>query len=115
MRTRESAQDEETKQHLFEPFFATNGSEEGTGLGLSVVYGIVTQHEGWIEVHSEVGEGSSFKVYLPAFSGEGESEVQEPISMQALQGSGEAILLVEDDESVRGVAARMLGAGLRGA
>ena len=99
--------DEEIMQHLFEPFFTTK--ESGTGLGLPVVYGIVQQHEGWINAYSEPGQGSTFKVYLPAFSIEVEGETREAIPLQELQGGGEGILLVEDDEAVLRIATKMLG------
>jgi signal transduction histidine kinase len=56
---------EEDKSHLFEPFYTTKGTGEGTGLGLSVSYGIVQDHQGWIDVRSEPGKGSCFTVYLP--------------------------------------------------
>jgi two-component system cell cycle sensor histidine kinase/response regulator CckA len=91
--------DKETLQYIFEPFFSTR--EEGTGLGLAVAYGLVKQHEGWINVYSEPGQGSTFRVYLPAFSVEPEDEVKETTSLQELQGRGERILLVEDEEVVR--------------
>jgi len=61
--------DAETQSHLFEPFFTTKPAGNGAGLGLSTVYGIVRQHEGWIEARSRVGEGSTFRVFLPAADG----------------------------------------------
>jgi len=98
--------DEEIMQRMFEPFFSTK--EGGTGLGLSVVYGIVRQHGGWIDVESEPGHGSTFRVYLPALPLEAESQTQEVVSPEELRGSGEGILLVEDEEGVRSFAARVL-------
>jgi len=98
--------DEEIMQRIFEPFFTTK--KAGAGLGLSVVYGIVKQHEGWIDVYSEPGQGSTFKVYLPALTIKPEDEIEETISLQDLQGSGERILLVEDEEDVREFLARVL-------
>ncbi len=93
--------DKENIQRIFEPFFSTKEAGKGTGLGLSVVYGIVKQHDGWTNVYSESGYGSTFKIYLPAFSSRPVEETEETISLQELQGSGERILLVEDDEGVR--------------
>ncbi len=92
--------DKDTLQHIFEPFFTTKEAGEGTGLGLAVVYGIVRQHEGWIHVYSEPGQGSIFTIYLPAVLAELEDRVGETISLQELQGRGERILVVEDDEEV---------------
>ncbi len=102
--------DEATLQHIFEPFFTTKEVGQGTGLGLSVVYGIVEQHEGWINVYSEPGQGSTFKVYLPVFSSETEKyeTTEETVSLQGLQGCGERILVVEDEPGVRELARRVL-------
>jgi len=100
--------DEETIQHIFEPFFSTKDAGKGTGLGLSVVYGIVQQHGGWINVHSDPRQGSTFNVYLPAFSVKPEDETKETTSLQELQGSGERILVVEDEEGIRELATKML-------
>jgi CheY-like chemotaxis protein len=96
-------------EHLFEPFFSTKEVGKGTGLGLAVVYGIVQQHEGWIQVYSEVGRGSTFTVDLPIAPEASEEEAPiEPPPVQELQGQGERILLVEDEKSVREFATRVL-------
>ena len=101
--------DKETIQRIFEPFFSTKGPGKATGLGMSVVYGIVKQHEGWIIVYSEPGQGSTLKVCLPAVSIKPEEETKKKISLEGLQGSGERILLVEDEEGAREFATRALG------
>ena len=101
--------DKEVLEHIFEPFFTTKGLGKGTGLGLSVVYGIVKQHEGWINVSSEPGKGSRFEVYLPASSETAEEVIKkEVISGQDIQGKGERILLVEDDPVIREFANKVL-------
>ncbi len=100
--------DKETVRHVFEPFFTTKEVGKGTGLGLSVVYGIIKEHEGWINVYSEPGQGSTFKAYLPAFSVRVEAEPEETVPMGELQGRGERILLVEDDRRVREFAVSVL-------
>jgi PAS domain S-box-containing protein len=99
--------DDETQAHIFEPFFTTKELGKGTGLGLSMVYGIVKQSGGYIWVHSAIGKGSSFRVYLPrAF--ELEQEIASPFpTAQSLAGK-ETILLVEDDPLVRGLALEIL-------
>ena len=92
--------DAKTKAQIFEPFFTTKGVGKGTGLGLSMVYGIVKQSGGHISVDSEVGKGSTFKVYLPQVQGEVEPPRKE--DMPARKGRGkETVLLVEDEPQVR--------------
>jgi len=98
--------DKETISHIFDPFFTTK--EVGTGLGLSVVFGILKQHKGWVNVYSEPGQGSSFRVYLPALSQKGKVEAEDTISVQGLQGRGERVLLVEDEEMLREFATGVL-------
>ncbi|MBK5226855.1 MAG: response regulator, partial [Thermoleophilia bacterium] len=93
--------DADVLSHIFEPFFSTKGSGKGTGLGLSVVYGIITQHGGWIDVDSVPGQGTTFKIYLPALHiALAERQAQE-IPMGDVAGHGERILLVEDDDDIR--------------
>jgi len=91
--------DEKTRQRIFEPFFTTKAVGEGTGLGLATVYGIVRQNEGWIDVYSEVGTGTSFQIYLPRMNGRSCPE-QNGIAT-FINGGGETVLLVEDQEAVR--------------
>jgi len=102
--------DEEVIAHIFEPYFTTKGTEKGVGLGLSVVYGIVQKHEGWIHVSSRPGRGSTFRVYLPACSNEMKVPAAErdPSLASAPRGRGEGILLVEDEGKVRKFVTRLL-------
>ncbi len=99
--------DEETRQHLFEPFFTTKAQGRGTGLGLSTVYGIVRQGQGWIDVQSEIGRGTTLEVYLPRVNVQ--EMVEQPVRLRpaSLQRSG-TILLVEDQKQVRELAAATL-------
>jgi len=99
--------DPAVQSHIFEPFFTTKGQEQGTGLGLSTVYGIVKQSGGSIEVYSEVRHGTTFKIYLPTSAGHGKATEDVPGSLEVLKGT-ETILLVEDDEKVRALARVML-------
>lgn len=92
--------------HIFEPFFTTKGPRRGTGLGLAVAYGIIRQHRGMLHCYSEVGLGTTFKVYLPALERLA-SEVGSKLQAQPTAGK-ERILVAEDDEMVRGVAVRIL-------
>jgi PAS domain S-box-containing protein len=93
---------------IFEPFFSTKGPGKGTGLGLSVVYGIVRQHDGWINVYSEPEQGTVFRIYLPADGEPAEEETMETVQYDELKGGGQRILLVEDEEVVREFASRAL-------
>lgn len=86
--------------HIFEPFFTTKPVGEGTGLGLAQAYGIIKQHDGYIDAHSITGEGATFHIYLPAQQPVAEV-AQMPDASLAVPGSGETILLVEDDYSTR--------------
>jgi PAS domain S-box-containing protein len=98
--------DEATRTRVFEPFFTTKGSGKGTGLGLSTVYGIVKQSHGFIWVYSEVGQGTSFKIYLPQVTG---AAGPDRLGPTVVSSSGtETILLVEDNAGLRKLATRLL-------
>ena len=99
--------DEKTKARIFEPFFTTKEKGRGTGLGLSTVYGIVTQSGGNIWVYSEPGEGTVFKVFLPQCEQGSEAAAKVPVDTVVPRGS-ETILLVEDEDIVRGLARQIL-------
>jgi two-component system, cell cycle sensor histidine kinase and response regulator CckA len=99
--------DAATVTRIFEPFFTTKGPASGTGLGLAMVYGVVKQSGGGIWVHSEVGKGTSFKIYLPRASKAAETDVPKKPKKTVKRGS-ETILLVEDDPAVRELVTAML-------
>jgi PAS domain S-box-containing protein len=99
--------DEETRSHLFEPFFTTKEKGRGTGLGLSTSYGIVKQNHGEIEVRSDIGEGSSFSIYLPRIDEHLTSEELKSPAPAPAKGA-ETILLAEDEDGVRHVVTQML-------
>ncbi|MFH1567250.1 MAG: response regulator, partial [Gemmatimonadota bacterium] len=98
--------DEETRQHVFEPFFTTKDVGAGTGLGLSTVYGIVRQHEGWVECRSRPQAGAVFALYLPVTAEV--APVPAAPDGGAPSGGRETILVVDDEEAVRRTTARML-------
>jgi PAS domain S-box-containing protein len=99
--------DEQTQKRIFEPFFTTKEMGKGTGLGLSTVYGIVKQSGGNLLVHSEIGCGTSFTIYLPRVDERSEEINGSAEVKDSLQGK-ETILLAEDEETVRKLAARVL-------
>jgi PAS domain S-box-containing protein len=100
--------DEEVQARLFEPFFTTKERGKGTGLGLATVYGIVRQSGGHIRVHSQVGRGTTFRIYLPRLEGPVETTAQ---AARLLPPSGnETVLLVEDEDAVRGLVRQELEA-----
>lgn len=94
---------------IFEPFFTTKDGAQGTGLGLSMVHGIVAQHGGYIECYSELGAGTSFKIYFPAAAGQTTGDMAATAEMPAF--GTETILLVDDDVRIRDLAAEMLMMG----
>jgi PAS domain S-box-containing protein len=96
----------DTLQHIFEPFFTTK--KVGTGLGLSVVYGIIKQHNGWINVYSKPDQGTTFNIYFPSVAHGTDAEVEEEVSIKELHGNREKILFVEDEEGVRKVTVKAL-------
>jgi PAS domain S-box-containing protein len=90
----------ENLPRIFEPFFTTKEAGKGSGLGLATIFGIVLEHHGWIDVHSEVGSGTTFRVYLPRVATISRPNPEQPPFAPA-RGGNETILLVEDDPSLR--------------
>ena len=98
--------DAATTERVFEPFFTTKELGKGTGLGLATVYGVVKQHGGFIHLYSELGKGTTFRIYLPA--GNGAAEPSQPKSNEQIPKGTETILLAEDNEGLREAAQEML-------
>jgi two-component system, cell cycle sensor histidine kinase and response regulator CckA len=96
----------ENMGRIFEPFFTTKGVGKGTGLGLATVFGIAEQHKGWVDVSSQVGVGTTFRVFLPLTTGK--VVTHDTTSRKKIRGGGEKILLAEDDRAVRSVVATTL-------
>ena len=102
-----SGMDKKTMEHIFEPFFTTKEVGKGTGLGMSTVYGIIKQNNGFIWVYSEPGQGSTFKAYLPKVKADAEPEEKEQSPVDDLSGSG-TVLIVEDNDGLRKLAQEVL-------
>ncbi len=98
--------DEATLKRIFEPFFTTKGPGEGTGLGLSVVHGIIREHEGAIAVESQPGKGTTFSIYFPAQAAAGTPENLQGDSIP--RGNGERVLFVDDEKALSEVAQKMI-------
>ncbi len=99
--------DAETRAHLFEPFFTTKAVGQGTGLGLATVYGIVRQNNGFIDVSSEPGRGTTFRIHLPRFAAAWERQAPPDASAVVARGS-ETVLLVEDEPTILSLGKTML-------
>ncbi len=97
--------DEKIRQKVFEPFFTTKEAGKGTGLGLSTVYGIIKQHNGFINVYSEPGKGTAFRIYIPTIKAESTEIALDP---QPIRGGTETILVAEDNSELRGLMKRVL-------
>lgn len=101
--------DAATLERIFEPFFTTKAAGQGTGLGLSTVHGIVTQHGGALNVESRLGEGSTFQAYFPR-AGEIDVELQDRRTPRVRRGHGETVLIVDDEATLVPLAEEMLAA-----
>ena len=99
---------EDLRNKIFEPFFTTKEVDKGTGLGLSMVYGIVKQHKGCIDVSSRSGSGTMFTIYLPMSRAPKEAEAPKTQEPTPLRGGTETILIAEDDDALRKVASTVL-------
>jgi len=102
--------DQETKAKIFEPFFTTKKRGEGTGLGLNMVYGIIDKHDGFINVYSEIGQGTVVNIYLPSFEGEVQGAEERPDDTgEVPAGKNEVILVIDDEPIIRDLSREMLG------
>jgi two-component system cell cycle sensor histidine kinase/response regulator CckA len=100
--------DRKTLDRIFEPFFSTKEVGKGTGLGLATVYGLVKQHQGWLEVSSTLGAGTTFKIYFPAAKLTSDTGDSTPPASEPVQGGVETILVVEDEPVLREMVCEIL-------
>jgi PAS domain S-box-containing protein len=101
--------DERTRSRVFEPFFTTKPPHEGTGLGMAMIYGLVKQHEGFVDVESQVGGGTTVKIYFPpAPTLDGQVAESQPVGAARASRGGETILVVEDEQALQRAAQRIL-------
>ncbi len=100
--------DEETRKQIFEPFFTTKGVGEGTGLGLATIYGIIKQNNGFINVYSELGQGTTFRIYLPVHKVAREITARGKAVTESVTHGSESILLVEDEPAILALGIKML-------
>jgi len=100
--------DKETQSHIFEPFYTTKEQGKGTGLGLAMAYGIIKKHDGFINIYSEPGTGTIFKIYLPAVSDVAHADKAGPEVSISLRGGTETVLVCEDDTALRKLAVNVL-------
>ena len=100
--------DEETKEHIFEPFYTTKPEGKGSGLGMPMVYGLVKQHGGFVHVYSEKGEGTEVKLYFPVTCSEADTLEPAGAHQMSLPAGTETILVVEDEEPIRRSSVRAL-------
>jgi signal transduction histidine kinase/CheY-like chemotaxis protein len=98
----------ENLPHIFEPFFTTKDVGKGTGLGLATVFGIIQQHQGWINVYSETGRGTTFHIYLPRLTQTSARQAAAQAALNSAMGGNETILLVEDDAALRTTVSKAL-------
>ncbi|MCU0587710.1 MAG: response regulator [Syntrophobacteraceae bacterium] len=100
--------DQDVLERIFDPFYTTKEPGKGTGLGLAIVYSIVTNHNGFVRCTSEKGKGTTFEIYFPAEVGEVAARIDARVSDQEIQGRGETILLVDDEQEVLDVGRELL-------
>lgn len=98
----------EIRDRIFEPFFTTKDVDKGTGLGLATVYAIVKRHKGFVNLYSEVGYGTTFKIYIPIIEAAARALEEKKIGVPAPLGKGETILLAEDEDQLRDIAVLFL-------